>query len=426
MRPSPLPFVVSALLLFPSARAGAQSLNGLINDLFTFGTCGQPLCLDVGPEHGMHFIPSVTQGNQTVLGFLTQSIGRSTAELPVSATSSGTTFKIVGGLPVKTSTSGGPIYAERPQTLGRGRFFFGANVSGISYTSLNGDPIGDLRFNFPHQDVGAPGLGDPPLENDMITDQLSLDITVQVASLFATWGPLDFLDIGVAVPFVRTSISGTNTAQFTPFGPVAVHRFGGDSLNPILRVTKTAQGSASGIGDVVGRLKLNVGQGEHLGMALLTEVRLPTGREQDLLGAGSVAVRTLAIVGAQFGTFAPHFNGGYVARTAALQNDAILATLGFDALAAEWATVAFDVISEWQLGANKITLPPPIVYSFPFERIYPSTTIPEKRDNTVNASFGMKCAVRGGAVLMFNGLVPLRRAGLQPDYVWTAGVEYAF
>lgn len=426
MRPSPLPFVVVAFLSLAPARAAAQGLEDIINDLFTFGTCGQPLCLDVGPEHGMHFIPSVTQGNQTVLGFLTASIGRSTANLPISATSSGSTFKIVGGLPVKTSTSAGPIYAERPQTLGRGRFFFGANVSGISYSSLNGDPINDLRFNFAHQDVGAPGLGDPPLENDMISDQLSLDVSVQVASLFATWGPLDFLDIGVAVPFVRTAISGTNTAQFTPFGPVAVHRFGGDSLNPILRATKTAEGSASGIGDVVGRVKVNVGQSEHVGAALLTEVRFPTGRKEDMLGAGSAAVRALAIVGTQFGNFAPHLNGGYIARTDSLQNDGIVATLGFDALAAEWATIVFDLNSEWQLGESKITLPAPIVYSFPFERIYPATTIPEKRDNTLNASFGAKCTVRGGVVLVLNGIVPIKKVGLQADYVWTVGIEYGF
>jgi len=426
MRPSPLPFVFCALLFIQPARAHAQSLDGLINDLFTFGTCGQPLCLDVGPQHGMHFIPSVTQGNQTVLGFLTQSISRSTANLPISATSSGTTFRIVGGLPVKTSTSLGPIYAERSQTLGRGRFFLGANVSGISYSSLNGDPIGDLRFNFAHQDVGAPGLGDPPLENDMISVQLALDISVQVASLFATWAPTDFVDIGLAVPFVRTSINGSSVAQFTPFGPVAVHRFGGDSLNPILRATKTAHGSATGVGDVVGRVKINAGQGEHVGVALLAEVRLPTGREEDLLGAGAAAIRALAIVGTQFGAIAPHFNGGYVARSDSLQNDAILATLGFDALAAPWATVAFDISSEWQVGANKITLPGPIVYSVPFERIYPSTTIPEKRDNVLNAAFGVKFAVRGGTVLVLNGIVPLRRAGLQPDYIWTAGVEYAY
>ncbi|MDH5198750.1 MAG: hypothetical protein OEY20_16020, partial [Gemmatimonadota bacterium] len=79
MRPSPLPlaFVACALLYAPDAQA--QSLSSLINDLFTYGDCGQPLCLDLtGPDstHGSHFIPALTQGSQSVLGFLTQSIGR--------------------------------------------------------------------------------------------------------------------------------------------------------------------------------------------------------------------------------------------------------------------------------------------------------------------------------------------------------------
>src|SRR3990172_1360759 len=145
MRPSPLPLALAVCLLIPSADARAQSLSALINDLFPYGECGQPLCLDVDNTHGEHFIPAFTQGNQTVLGFLTQSIGRSTANLPISATSSGSTFRIVDGLPVRTSTSAGPIFAERPQTLGRGRFFIGANVSGISFQSLNGAQTSDLR-----------------------------------------------------------------------------------------------------------------------------------------------------------------------------------------------------------------------------------------------------------------------------------------
>src|SRR6188768_1303007 len=211
-------FLATALLL-PAREGNAQSLSSLINALFTYGDCGQPLCLVLtGPDsvHQNHFIPAVTQGSQSVLGFLSQSIGRTTANLPISATSSGVTFKIVDGLPVKTSTSAGPIFAERSQTLGRGRFFIGANVSGISFSSLNSAPLADLRFNFGHQDVGAHGLGDPILENDLIFTQLSLDVNQQVATIFGTWGILDFVDIGVAVPVVRVSLAGTSVSQITP------------------------------------------------------------------------------------------------------------------------------------------------------------------------------------------------------------------
>jgi hypothetical protein len=426
MRPSPLPLALAVCLLVPAADARAQSLSALINDLFTYGECGQPLCLDVDNTHGDHFIPALTQGNQTVLGFLTQSIGRSTANLPISATSSGSTFRIVDGLPVRTSTSAGPIFAERSQTLGRGRFFVGANVSGISFQSLNGAQTSDLRFNFGHQDVGAPGLGDPLLENDIISTQIALEVSQQVAAVFVTWGVLDFVDIGVAVPLLRTAISGTSTGQVTPFGSVAVHRFGGDSANPVLRTSKVVSGTASGIGDIAARLKVNLGQSETFGVALMTDVRIPTGREEDFLGTGSASIRALGIVGGQFGNFAPHFNAGYIARTDTLQNDAILGTLGFDALVTDWATVAADVISEWQLGANRITLPGTIEYVTPFERSYPATSIPNKRQNILNMSMGAKFTVRGGTVIVLNAIVPVNKTGLQPGMAWTAGLEYTF
>jgi len=420
---------LAACAMLSAVPARAQSLSSLINDLFTYGDCGQPLCLVlVGPDsvHQGHFIPAVTQGSQSVLGFLSQSIGRTTANLPISATSSGVTFKIVDGLPVKSSTSTGPIFAERSLTLGRGRFFIGANVSGISFSSLNSAPLADLRFNFAHQDVGTPGLGDPILENDMISTQLSLSVDQQVATIFGTWGVLDFVDIGIAVPVVRVSLAGTSVSQITPFGSRAVHRFGGDSLNPILNASKSVSGSASGFGDIAARVKINLGQNEKLGAAILTDVRLPTGREEDFLGTGSGSIRILGIVGAQFGDFAPHLNTGYAARSATLQNDAFLGTLGFDALLAPWATLAADLITEWQIGESKIQLPGPIEFVTPFDRIYPATSIPTKRQDIMNMSLGAKFLARGGMVIVVNGVVPLKRAGLQPNFAWTAGLEYTF
>lgn len=429
MRPSPLPLALVACALFAAPDAQAQDLNSLINDLFTYGDCGQPLCLVLSgadSAHRGHFIPAVTQGSQSVLGFLTLSIGRSTANLPISATSSGATFKIVDGLPVKTSTSAGPIFAERSQTLGRGRFFVGANVSGIAFESLNGAPISDLRFNFGHQDVGEAGLGNPVLENDMISTRISLSVRQQVLAVFATWGVFDFVDLGVAVPLVRTSIAGTSYGQITPFGQVTVHRFSGDSANPVLQASTSVSGSASGIGDVAARLKVNLAQGSQFGAAILTDVRLPTGREEDLLGTGSTSIRAVGIVGAQFGNFSPHLNAGYLARTDTLQTDAILGTIGFDALVAPWATVAADLITEWQVGATTITLPGPINYVTPFPRTYPATSIPEKRQDVMNMALGAKFTVRGGVVIVTNGLVPITKAGLQPGIVWTAGLEYTF
>ncbi|HKI95035.1 MAG TPA: hypothetical protein VJ992_07065, partial [Gemmatimonadales bacterium] len=357
--------------------AQAQTLRSRINDLFTFGTCGQPLCLDVGGEHGMHFIPSIVSGGVTVIGVLTEAIGRSAANTPISATSSGATFAIVGGLPVRTSTSAGPIFGERAQTLGRGRFFIGTNVTDLNFTSLNGVPLNDININFIHQDVGAPGLGNPSFENDVIALQLQMNVRLTVANVFATWGVTDFLDVGVAVPFVRTTISGQSVAQILPWGPVALHYFGlnADST-PILRATASLNNaSATGIGDVVGRVKINLGQSQKFGAALLGDIRFPTGDAQNLIGSGNTSVRALGIASAQFGDFAPHLDAGYQFRTGTLDNDAVIANLGFDNRMTDWATAAIDFLTEWQVGASKVLLPGPVTYQFPWPRTIPRINV---------------------------------------------------
>lgn len=419
--------IVSSLLGLAAAPAlQAQGLRDRLFDLFTFGSCGQPLCLDLANAHGNHFLPAVDAGNATVIGFVTEAVARSASNIPVSATSSGATFSIVDGLPVRTSTSAGPVFAERPQTLGKRRFFVGTNVTSIQFSSLNGVPLDRLQLNFAHEDVGNPGRGDPAFENDVIRTQVAINLNLLVASVFATYGVTDFIDVGVAIPLLRVSMSGSSVAQIDPFGPNTQHHFAGTDANPILRATSGIDGTASGIGDVVGRLKVNLGQGRRVGAALLSEVRFATGDEVNLLGSGATSVRGLGVVGAQFGQFALHGNAGYIVRTGELQNDAVLATVGFDNLLTERATLAFSLISETRVGAAKFVLPPPISLVAPFERTIQSTSIPDRRDDRLDASLGMKLNLRGGTVFVLNGTVPLKKAGLQPDFYWTSGLEISF
>jgi hypothetical protein len=84
------------------------------------------------------------------------------------------------------------------------------------------------------------------------------------------------------------------------------------------------------------------------------------------------------------------------------------------------------MITEWQIGDSKIVLPGPIEYVTPFNRVYPATSIPTKKQNIMNLALGAKFMVRGGMVIVVNGLVPLKRSGLQPNFAWTTGLEYTF
>lgn len=119
-------FLAGGLPVVLAAPLSAQDMRATITELFTFGDCGAPLCPNLTHEHGNHFIPVLTASNETVIAFFTEAMGRSAANTPLRSSSSGATFRLVGGLPVRTSTSGGPIFAERAQALGRGRFYLGA------------------------------------------------------------------------------------------------------------------------------------------------------------------------------------------------------------------------------------------------------------------------------------------------------------
>jgi len=186
------------------------------------------------------------------------------------------------------------------------------------------------------------------------------------------------------------------------------------------------EGSATGIGDIAARVKVNVTQTERTTFAVLGDVRFPTGSEDDLLGSGHIAARGLGIVSARFGAFSPHANLGYLYRSGSSQNNAVLATLGFDHLMAPWATMAVDLVSELQVGESKLRLPGPVTYDLPFRRTINVTNLPNERDDLINGSFGFKFTTRAGVTLVANTLFPLNRGGLRPNVLWTAGLEYNF
>jgi len=300
-------------------------------------------------------------------------------------------------------------------------------VTGVEFKSLNGVPLDGLLLNFKHEDGDpSPELGDPVFENDVMALELAMDVNVLVGSIAVTYGLTDFIDVGLAVPLVRTSVSGRSDAQINPFGNSTVHRFGGDSSDPVQRATTTMDGSAAGLGDVTARMKVNFGQGTSMGVGLLTEVSFPTGDEENLLGTGATQIRALGLYSAQFGTFSPHLNFGYIARTGEGQRDAVAIIAAFDNLLTEWATLAVGFESQIQVGENPFVLPGPIEYDDPLARQISSTNIPNEDGDLLRASIGGKFTVREGMVLYANGLFPLREVGLQPDFIWTLGLDFPF
>ncbi len=437
------------LLLAATPLAG-QNLRSKFLDLFRFGDCGGQalLCLTntSGQDAALTFSDALEGGNNLLIGFVADAIGLSVSSIPTPATSSASVVEFTPGGRITTrQLSSGPIYGERAPSLGPGKLLVSALLARMKFNELRGVPITDLSFNFRHVDIpGTPGLGDPVQENNLLQVNMHLAVQTVAASFFATYGVNNWMDVGIAIPLVRTSLSGWSEAQIIPFGSGSVYSFGGPGDDPKLRETSFQEGSATGIGDIGLRMKLNFSQTGRLGVGFMGDLRLPTGSEANLLGLGAVAARGLGVASMEFGNFTPHVNLGYLFRGRAdsLQNHTVLATLGFDHLLAAGITLAVDVLSEFELDRSALSVPPDIVYTEPFTRTVPATSIPGMRDNRIDATFGFKWAVpctpswptfcathadKGrGVTLITSTVVPLNSGGLRPGMIWSVGAQYKF
>lgn len=400
-----------------STPAAAQPLRDRVRELFTFGSCGDPLCLTV-VGHGQHFIPDLVQGQDNMIAFLGSAIGASVANVPVSAGSGGATFTFRDGRPVRTSVSAGPVLGERAQTLGRGRFLAGFTVSSFQFRTLRGTPLRDLEFNFKHANVGDSLFGVPAVENDVIQVRSDLEVDLWVGSFFLTAGLGDWMDLGVVVPLLNLSMRGRSHAQVIPFGSDQHHFDGG-----LVEAQAFTEASARGVGDVAVRAKITLHRTQRSGMALLADVRLPTGDEENFLGTGEPTVRALAIVSGSLGGFSPHLNVGYRYRT---DESSVLATAGFDHLVTPAVTLALDVVSEWQVGDGRLNLPAPLHYTLPAVRTLPAANVPDGRDDIVSAALGVKVLLRPGLTAVANSVVPVLEGGMQPRMAFSLGLETNF
>ena len=423
-----------AVLTIAAMPLHAQTMRERVIGLFKFGSgCDNPVCLSVGSAHKAHFNPAAQAGQANLIDFMSDAIAASASNIPISAASSGAIWATSSsGLFVRTQTSAGPVFAERAQTIGKGRVLFGANFSSYSFQSLRGVPLNSLEFNFTHQLVGPKPLGqNADYENDVIAVRTNLAVQLLAATAFATYGVTRDIDVSVAVPFVHTSIDGTSLATVMPFTNPTPHYFG-SATNPSLTASTGSQGSASGVGDVAIRLKALLADQGKVSFALLADARLATGNADNFLGGGKTSFRGQAIASGRYGNFSPHINLGYWLRSSATESDAFLATGGFDQLLGGRVTFAADFISQWQVGASKLVQPDPVVLVTPIgasyvsdRTIYPSN-IPVQRDNQVLGTMGFKFSTPSGLTMVTNAIIPMLRGGLQPNIAVTFGLEYTF
>jgi len=281
-----------------------------------FGPQGLSLFPNPVFPHYAHFIGSAqTTINQT----LGTSIATQLAILPIISPSSGFTYKYdsAAGAFVRTTTSFGPIYTERAETIGRGKFSFGASYQRFRFSTLDGLNLHNIPAVFSHVPDTGPGGVPEPYEADVIRTSTNVNLNMDQTLLYGTVGLTDRIDFSIAIPIVSVRMGASSDAQIIQVsGPTFVangvtipnpHEFNAAGAQSN---TYSSNGGASGIGDVTFRIKAGVFQTEKFRVAAALDYRAPTGDPRRFLGSGATGIKPFIAVSAGK-RYSPHVNLGY-------------------------------------------------------------------------------------------------------------------
>jgi hypothetical protein len=323
------------------------------------------------------------------------------ATSPIATSSSGFVYRLDPelGTVTRVSDSFGTFFVERAMTSGKGRASFGASAATAGYDDLDGFNLRDGTLL-----TTANRFADEPAPFD--TEALTLKIRTSTLTFFGAYGVTDRFEISGAVPLVQMDIEGSR---------LNVYR--GQSF-----VQASGTASASGMADIAIRGKYRLLATRTGGIAAAAEVRLPTGDEDRLLGAGSAALRLMGIASAESGALGAHANFSIVRGGV---SDEIAGSGAVTYAASPTVTLAGELLFRRLSDVRQIvavSAPHPTSSGVTTERLAPGLSTP----TLSSAVTGVKWNVGGTFVLAGEIVWRLGKAGLTAPFTPTVSIDYLF
>jgi hypothetical protein len=384
-----------------------------------------------GVSHSAHF----NSGFESEFSQFGTALTGQIVSLPLPAPASGFTYQFDPGLGVftRSTSSFGPILAERAETIGARRVSMGFAYQRLAFDSIENIDLQSVPAVFTHDNAELRGG-----REDVITTVNSIDSEVTRSAAFLTYGVTNDLDISIAVPYVTTDIVVTSDATIQRIGTTVpeIHFFRGADDGIGDRRIFTAFGHASGIGDMTIRMKQAIKKSPRNGFALGLDLRLPTGDESNLLGTGAPAVQPFGAWSATFGTFAPHINLGYQWNGSSVLAgdiesgvsedlpDVVVYALGAVVAVHPRITLALDVLGRYIIDSPRVELSD--FHALDGRSVYPNITFDTGSINELSSAVGLKINVAGRLLVNTNLLVRLNDGGLRDKVSPLVGIEYAF
>lgn len=431
--------VALASLVLPSSTARAHdgvehdprpgrslNLRDLLPNLLRNG-----LVLSPQGGHEAHFLSEGSAQFQAIEVF-NDLMAQQIANYPLPSSAGGFAYEFdpATGLLERPTQSFGSVYMDRPYTVGEGRFNLGLSFNRISFDTVDGLEIrdGDVRLVMTHTDPDDDGPLNPDFEGDVITGPLFLDLNTDITTLVLNYGVTPSLDIGMAIPMVETSLGMSMSARVQELGSTAgTHVFTNGTVEDDIQIN----GTRSGVGDVTLRGKWVFATGQ-VRSGFTLDVRLPTGDERNLLGAGAYEGKALwlASVANEKSALRVHVGGSVANETLP---DQFLYAVGADVAVDPKLTLAADLLGRYVIDQQRIEI---VDEDYAYQttgggtafETYETLTVEaaEESYNSLSLAAGLKVNVYRSLLVSVSGLAPLTDRGMTDDFSALLGLDYSF
>jgi len=297
----------------------------------------------------------------------------------------------------------GPIFAQRAETIGRHKFALGFNSQSFAFDRIDGIDL--------HNQPAQLMVGDYAASN-----RFNHDLRMGQRVLTGIYGVTERVDVSVAVPFSTVDYNLAYEGGFKSTSPD----------QPSFLAHGNGHRTASGIGDINVQVKGTVFRGERASLAAGAMLRLPTGDEYNILGAGAAGIRPFVAASYVYKRLTPHINAGYLFNgKSVLAADSILSgekaripsqfqyAVGADAGVTDRVTLAFDILGYEAIHGVRLGAPP-------------VAPLLRKSFNVTNAAAGFKARILGNVLLQANLLFRLNDGGLRSNVTPMIGMSYMF
>jgi len=384
-----------------------------------------------GVSHSAHF----NSGFESEFSQFGTALTGQIVSLPLPAPASGFTYQFDESLGVftRSTSSFGPILAERADTIGARRVSVGFAYQRLAFDSIENMDLNAVPAVFTHDNAELRGG-----REDVITTVNTIESEVTRSAAFLTYGVTNDLDVSVAIPYISADIVVTSDATIRRIGTATpeIHFFraADDSIGD--RRLYTAFGHSSGPGDITVRMKQAIRKSPTQGIALGLDLRLPTGDERQLLGTGAAGIQPFAAWSANYSTFSPHINLGYQWNGSSILGGDLdsgvaedLADVAVYAVGAVVAvhprvTAAIDVLGRYIIDSPRVRRDD--FHALDGRSVFPNITFDTGSIHELSGAVGLKINVAGRLLVNTNLLMRLNSEGLRDKLSPLVGVEYAF